>query len=329
MTTNRRMSLRAVMIGAGALPALGAWAVQAEAQTDYPTRNIEVIVPAPAGGGTDVAARQLTRHLEAELGVSLAILNVAGGGGSVGVTQFTQASGDGYTLLATWNSPITTVPQVQPVNYSVDDFTPIASTSETAYTLCVQPDFPAETGEEFLAELEANPGAYTYGNDGIGGTMQLAAERIFQARGIDAIPIPFGGAGETLQNFLGGHVDIYGGSIAPALGYVEQGDAKCLLVTSAQPVEALPDAAGLEEVGLAEHETLLWRAVLGPQGMDAEAAERIADALDVAVHQPEYVEFLASVGEQPNVLRGAELEERLRREYDALAEVAASLGLGN
>ncbi len=301
----------------------------APALADYPTRTIEMIVPAPAGGGTDVSVRQITRLLEAELGVSVAILNVAGGGGSVGVTQFSQVRPDGYTLLATWNSPITTVPQVQPVNYGVDDFTPIISTSETAYVLCVAPDFPAGSGAELLDELAGNPGRYTYGNDGIGGTMQLAAERIFQARGIEAVPIPFGGAGETLQNFLGGHIDIYGGSIAPVLGYVQEGTAKCLIVTTADPIEALPNAAGLGELGMAGLATPLWRMILGPAGMSEEDATTIADAVERAVMNPEYVEFLAGVGERPSIVKGDQLQARLQAEYDGLAAVAESLGLGN
>ena len=306
-----------------------ATALVTPALADYPTRTIEMIVPAPAGGGTDTAARQMTQLLEAELGVSVAILNVAGGGGSVGVTQFSQARPDGYTLLATWNSPITTVPQVQPVNYKVDDFTPIVSTSETAYTLCVAPDFPATTGAELLDALAAEPGAYTYGNDGIGGTMQLAAERIFQARGIEAVPIPFGGAGETLQNFLGGHVDIYGGSIAPILGYVQEGEAKCLIVTTADAIDALPDAAGLEELGMAELETPLWRMILGPAGMSEDDAATVADAVERAVMHPDYVAFLGGIGERPNIVKGEALQARLEAEYDGLAAVAAALGLGN
>jgi tripartite-type tricarboxylate transporter receptor subunit TctC len=296
---------------------------------DYPERAIEVTIPAPAGGGTDTSARKLATLLEEDLGVSIAILNVAGGGGSVGVTQFMQEESNGYSLLATWNSPITTVPQVQNVAYQVDGFTPIASTSETAYTMCVSPDFPAETGAEFLTELKVNPGKYTYGNDGIGGTMQLAAERIFQARGIEAVAIPFGGAGETLQNFLGGHVDIYGGSISPVLPYTETGEAKCLLVTSAKPVDALPQAAGLGELGLEAEETLLWRMVLAPAGLDQAIADRLAAALEKTVNDPAYVEFLASKGEIPNVVTGDALSDRLRGEYDALAKVAKNLGLGN
>ncbi len=316
--------MKTLLIGASAL-ALSTVAALAE----YPERAIEVTIPAPAGGGTDTSARKLATLLEEELGTSLAILNVAGGGGSVGVTQFMMDKPNGYSLLATWNSPITTVPQVQNVAYDVDSFTPIASTSETAYTMCVSPDFPAETGEEFLAELAANPGKYTYGNDGIGGTMQMAAERIFQARDIEAVAIPFGGAGETLQNFLGGHVDIYGGSISPVLPYTESDEAKCLIVTSAAPVEALPQAAGLEELGLGSEETLLWRMMLAPAGTDQAIADRLAAALEKTVNDPSYVEFLATKGEIPNVVTGEALAERLRNEYDALAKVAEKLGLGS
>jgi len=213
------------------------------------------------------------------------------------------------------------------VAYSLDSFTPIASTSETAYTLCVKTDFPATTGEEFLAELKANPGKYTYGNDGIGGTMQLAAERIFQAQDIQAVAIPFGGAGETLQNFLGGHVDIYGGSISTVLPYVENGEAKCPLVTSAADVPALSGASGLETLGMADKETLLWRAILGPKDLDPEIVAKLAATIDEAVNDPSYVEFLATKGEVPNVVKGDALGARLQSEYDALAEVSKALGL--
>ena len=316
------MTLKATLLGLTAAAALAAPAL-----AEYPERAIELTIPAGAGGGTDTSARKLAILLEEKLGVSIAILNVGGGGGSVGASQFMQARPDGYALFATWNSPLTTVPQVQSVAYSLDSFTPIAATSETAYTLCVKTDFPATTGAEFLAELEANPGKYTYGNDGIGGTMQLAAERIFQARGIDAIAIPFGGAGETLQNFLGNHVDIYGGSISTVLPYVETGEVKCPLVTSAADVPALPGASGLDALGMADKETLLWRAILGPKGLDPQIVDKLAEVIDEAVNDPSYVEFLATKGEVPNVVKGQALADRLQSEYDALAEVSAQLGL--
>lgn len=316
------MTLKVTLIGLTV-----ATAFAAPAFAEYPEHAIELTIPAGAGGGTDTSARKLAILLEEKLGTSIAILNVGGGGGSVGASQFMQAKPDGYSLFATWNSPLTTVPQVQNVAYSLKSFTPIASTSETAYTLCVKADFPATTGEEFLAELASNPGKYTYGNDGIGGTMQLAAERIFQAKGIEAIAIPFGGAGETLQNFLGNHVDIYGGSISTVLPYVQNGEAKCPLVTSAADVPALPGASGLEALGLGDKETLLWRAILGPKGLDQAIVDKLAGVIEEAVNDPSYVEFLATKGEVPNVVKGEDLGNRLQSEYDALAEVSKALGL--
>jgi len=314
--------IKQTLVGLTALAAL-ATPVLAE----YPERSIELTIPAGAGGGTDTSARKLAILLEEALGQSIAVLNVSGSGGSVGATQFMQAKPDGYSLFATWNSPLTTVPQVQDVAYSLDSFTPIASTSETAYTLCVMADFPGTTGEAFLAELAANPGKYTYANDGIGGTMQLAAERIFQEKGIDAIAIPFGGAKESLQNFLGGHVDIYGGSISTVLPHVEAGTAVCPIVTSAADVAALPGASGLEALGMGDKETLLWRAILGPKDLDPAIVRKLADIIETAVNDPGYVEFLATKGETPNVVKGDDLGARLQAEFDGLAAVSKALGL--
>lgn len=295
--------------------------------SDYPSRPIEVIVPAPAGGGTDNVARMLNQHLQRELGQPIAVLNVAGGGGAIGVNQLARARPDGYSLLSTWNSPITTVPHMQRVQYSHETLTPIISTSQTAYTMCVSPDFPADSAEEFIAELQENPGRYAYGNDGVSGTMRLAAERIFEAFDITARPIPFGGAGETLQNFLGGHIDIYGGSIPPVLPYAEDGRAKCLLVTSADDNEALPQASGLAALGHPELETVLWRMMLAPSGMEEVRVETVADAVARAVEHPEFQEFLAGQGETLNLMRGDALRERLRLETDAIGDTLEHLGL--
>jgi tripartite-type tricarboxylate transporter receptor subunit TctC len=316
------MKIKAILTTCAAVAALATPAL-----AEYPERALELTIPAGAGGGTDTSARKLAILLEEALGQSIAILNVSGSGGAVGATQFMQSDPDGYSLFATWNSPLTTVPQVQNVAYSLDSFTPIASTSETAYTLCVMADFPGTTGEAFLEELAANPGKYTYANDGIGGTMQLAAERIFQAKGIDAVAIPFGGAKESLQNFLGGHVDIYGGSISTVLPHVEAGTAVCPIVTSAADVAALPDASGLASLGLGDKETLLWRAILGPKDLDPAIVNKLADIIEIAVNDPSYVEFLATKGEVPNVVKGEDLGQRLQDEFDGLAEVSKALGL--
>ncbi|WP_142846250.1 tripartite tricarboxylate transporter substrate binding protein [Telmatospirillum sp. J64-1] len=294
---------------------------------DFPTRPIEMIVPAPAGGGTDTAARMLATQVSQVIDKPVAVINVAGSGGGVGVTQFLRSKPDGYTLLATWNGAITSVPHVQPVQYDMDSFTPIISTSQTPYTLCVKPDFPADDGQGFIEEVLKRPGHYSYGNDGVGGVMQLAVERLAGPTGIDLHPIPFRGAGETLQNFLGGHVDIYGGTISPIVPYVESGEAKCLIVTSAEPNDVLPNASSFGQLGYPELETVLWRFIMAPKDLPEERRAFLADAIEQAALAPEHQEFLAKIGESPRILKGDELDQRIRAEFDAFGEVLRSLGL--
>jgi tripartite-type tricarboxylate transporter receptor subunit TctC len=122
-------------------------------------------------------------------------------------------------------------------------------------------------------------------------------------------------------------VDIYGGSITPALPYVEDGKAKCLLVTSADDNEALPQASGLAALGHPELETVLWRMMLAPEGMDEQRVNVIADAVASAVEHPEFQAFLTSQGETLNLVRGEELRERLHQETVAIGETLEKLGL--
>jgi len=213
--------------------------------SDFPQKPIEIIVPSPPGGGTDIAIRLLAELTEPFLKQKLVVVNKPGGGGTVGVSLLTQAKPDGYTLGGVWNSPLTASPHTLQVSYTPEDYLPILQVSSAPYILCAAPDFPANNALELIAELKKNPGKYTYGNDGVGGTMQLAGERIFKALGVKVRPVPFGGAGETAKNFLGGHVTFYGGSIPPIMPHIKAGKAKALLLTSAADNPAVPTASGL------------------------------------------------------------------------------------
>jgi tripartite-type tricarboxylate transporter receptor subunit TctC len=157
---------------------MAAAAPVAQAQT-YPTRPITLIVPAPPGGGTDVFARSLAEIVEATLKQKVVIENRGGGGGTLGVTQLVSARPDGYTLGFIWNSPLTTSPHSLQVAYTPQNYRTVMSIGYSSYVLCAQPNFPASNAKELIAKLKEPGARFTYGNDGVGGTMQLAAERIF------------------------------------------------------------------------------------------------------------------------------------------------------
>jgi tripartite-type tricarboxylate transporter receptor subunit TctC len=293
----------------------------------YPEKPIEIIVPSPPGGGTDIAVRLLAELTEPFLKQKLVVINKPGGGGTVGVSLLTQAKPDGYTLAGVWNSPLTASPHTLQVAYTPDDYQPILQISSAAYVLCAAPDFPADSGPELIAELKKNPGKYTYGNDGVGGTMQLAGERIFKALGVKVRPVPFGGAGETAKNFLGGHVTFYGGSVPPIMPHIKAGKAKALLLTSAAGNQALPTASGLKALGIPQEETVLWRAIIAPKGLPADVLKTLEAAFRQGASEPRFKEFLFAQGEDLVIAGPAEVGNLIREEYKALGEVATELGL--
>jgi tripartite-type tricarboxylate transporter receptor subunit TctC len=316
--------LRTGLLGAVAIVA---GALGAAAQDKYPTRPIQVFVPTPPGGGTDIIARQLAEIVEPALGQKLVIENKPGGGGSVGTTLITQARPDGYTLLMNFNGPLTTLPHSLQVPYTPDSYTPIIQVGFSSYVLCTAPDFPAANARELIAHLKQNPGKYTYGNDGVGNTMQLAAERIFRHFDVKVRPVPFGGAGETARNFLGGHVDFYGGSLPPILPHVAAGKAKCLMLTSAADNPAMPGASGLAALGAGELETVLWWGLIGPKGLPANVVEKLEQSFRDAVASPRFKETMQKQGATPVARGSQEMAELIRKEYAALGEVAKAVGL--
>lgn len=316
--------LRTTTLGAAAVLAA---ALAAHAQDRYPSRPIQVIVPTPPGGGTDIIARQLAEIVEPILGQKLVIENKPGGGGTVGTTLVTQAKPDGYTLLMNFNGPLTTVPHTLQVPYTPDSYTPIIQVGFGSYVLCTAPDFPASNAKELIAHLKQNPGKYTYGNDGVGNTMQLAAERIFRHFDVKARPVPFGGAGETARNFLGGHVDFYGGSLPPILPHVAAGKAKCLMLTSASDNPALPGAAGLAALGVPELETVLWWGLMGPKNLPANVVEKLETSFREAVASQRFKETMEKQGATPIARGPKEMDALIRKEYAALGEVAKAVGL--
>lgn len=302
------------------------FALPAQAQS-WPSRPVSLMVPAPPGGGTDIFARLIAEMVEPVLKQKIVVENKAGAGGSLGVTQITQAQPDGYNLAFVWNSPLTANPQSLQVAYTPDSYRPIISIGYSSYVLCAQPDFPASDARSLIENLKANSGKYTYGNDGVGGTMQLAAERVFKKIGVRVRAVPFAGAGETARNFLGGHVTFYGGSLPPILPHVQANKAKCLLLTSAGGNPSLPNTQGLDAVGLGPEETVLWWGLIAPSKLPDDIARKLEDVFADAVNSDRFRDALEKQGAIRRVLRGKETDRLIRDELAALEDVARAAGI--
>ena len=293
------------------------------ATAQYPTRPIEIIVPIAPGGGMDVQARMLAEMAAAEMaeaqpGARMVVVNRAGAGGTLGMTQLTRAAPDGYTIAAVWNGPLTASPHSQPVAYTPDDYIPVVQISKAAFVLCAAPDFPAANARELITHLKQNPDKYTYGHEGVGGMLHLGAERIFAALGLTVRAVPFAGANDTARNFIGGHITFYAGGIASILPQAKAGRAKCLLLTSAANNPLFPQASGLDALGIGAIETVFWRAIVAPKGTPPEIIAKLEAAFIAAAQKQKFLDYLAGLGEAPASLRGAAFARELRAEYNAL-----------
>jgi tripartite-type tricarboxylate transporter receptor subunit TctC len=293
----------------------------------YAQTVTKLIVPTAPGGGTDALFRVVSKDAQRFLGGPISIQNIPGAGGTIGLAQVVNATPDGYTLAGVWPAPVTVVPQISKVPYTPNDYIPVIQLSTAPYIFCVHPDFPANDGKSFIEEVRKNPKKYTYGTDGLGGPAQLATERIFRAQNVQAVDVPYKGAGETIIGFLSNQIDIYVGSIPPVLQHANIGKAKCLLVSSVNRNAQFPNASSLKDIGLAKEETLLWRIILAPKGTKPERLGQIVSAYSQAMKEPDTLRYLDEVGESSAVLTGKELQDKLNQEYAAFSLIAKSLNM--
>ena len=302
------------------------FAAPAAAQT-FPDRPIRIIVPINPGGGTDIYARALAEGAAPLLGQPIIVENRPGGSGTIGMQQIVDARPDGLTLGFVWNTPLTAAPHTLGARYTPASYTSVFSVGYSAYTLCARPDFPATSLQEMIAQVRANPGQFTWGNEGLGGTMHLGVERILSRLGLQMTTVPFQGAGQTLPAFLGGHITFYGGSVVGVINAARAGQARCLLLTTATNHPELPNASGLDAIGLGDQAISIWWGLIAPNGIPADRMARLRDAFLEAARAPRFRQAVEGTGATYAIVEGAQMAAATQREYDALGEVARTLGL--
>ncbi|MBX9750723.1 MAG: tripartite tricarboxylate transporter substrate binding protein [Roseococcus sp.] len=309
--------------------ALVASPVLASAQTPQPgfERPIRIIVPIAPGGGTDVFARLLAEIVGSSLGQPIVVENRPGASSTIGTQFVAEQRADGTTLLFTANAPITAAPHVMNVRYTLDQLDPMFIVGHTGFTLCVRQDSPIQTAQQLIAAMRAAPGRFTYGTDGVGGNMHLAAERVFKALGIEATMVPFQGAAQTLTAFSGGHIDLYGGSIAVAMPAIRDGRARCLILTQRAQHPEVPTGSGLDALGIPNEETLIWWGMLAPKGLPADRRAALMTAFEAAWRTERFQTQLARSGVTPVFRDSAGSAALISSESEALGRVARQVGI--
>src|SRR5574343_487517 len=276
-----RRPVVAALLGAGA--ALAA-PMTAQAQA-WPTKPVTIVVPFPAGGGTDAFARPLTAQLTKQLGMQVIIDNKGGAGGNVGATVAARAQPDGYTFfMGAVHHAI--APAMYPkLDYNlVNDFVPVSMIANVPQVIVVNPQkVPAKDLKEFVAYVKANPGKLNYGSAGNGTSHHLAGELFKLQTKTFITHIPYRGAGPALQDLIAGQVDMMFDGLGSSANHIKAGRIKALAVAGTQRAPGFPDIPTSAEGGVPTYQVATWYGLWAPKGTPREVVEQMQAELKKAL----------------------------------------------
>jgi len=261
-----------------AAPTLAAW----------PERPITMIVPFAAGGPTDVVARIVADNMSRTLGQQVIIENVAGAGGTTGITRAAQAAPDGYTICMGHMGTHGAAPAVYPeLKYDpVKDFAPIGLAAGTPILIVAKKDFPAKDLKEFVAAIKAGGDKLNEAHAGVGSVSFTTCSLFNALAGAKPTRVVYRGTGPALNDLVGGQVDYMCDQIVNLVPQIQAGTIKAYAVALPERSPALPDVPTTKEGGLPEFQVSAWNAVFAPKGTPPEVVKKLADALTKALADP-------------------------------------------
>ena len=292
MTSKRRDVLRAGAAGIAML-SLGS-----QAQSTWPNKPVTVIVPFPAGGGTDAFARPLSAQFAKLAGRPFIIDNRGGAGGTLGASIAAKAAPDGYTLFM-GAVHHTIAPSMYPkLDYDIEkDFVPLVLMANVPQVVVVNPKrVDAPDIKAFIEYARKNPGKLNYGSAGAGTSHHLAGELFKQQTRTFITHIPYRGAGPALQDLISGNVDMMFDGLGSSANHIKGGRIKALMVSGSKRNPAFPDVPCAAEVGLPDYTVTTWYGMWAPKGTPADVQARIVEELRKAAATDELKAIWASNG---------------------------------
>jgi tripartite-type tricarboxylate transporter receptor subunit TctC len=290
-----KLSLKAAVLGAAAVIA-SAGAAFAQA---FPSKPITMIVPFAAGGPTDIIARIVAEPMGRVLGQQIIIENVAGAGGTTGITRAVTAAPDGYTIAMGHLGTLSAAPALFPdLRYKpLDGIQHIGLAGGTPILIVAKKDFPPANLQEFVAYLRTNASKVNQAHAGVGSVSWTTCTLLMAQLGIgDINSVPYRGTGPALNDLVGGQVDFMCDQIPSVIGQVSANTIKAYGIASAKRSPALPNIATTTEAGLPNFQIEAWNGLVGPLGIPAANVARLVDALDKALDDPAVSKRLEELG---------------------------------
>ena len=321
LNASRRDVLRAAVASAAAL-SLGV-----QAQSGWPSKPVNLVVPFPAGGGTDAFARPLSAQFAKLTGKQLIIDNRGGAGGTLGAGIAAKAAPDGYTLFmgAVHHS---IAPSMYPkLDYDLQkDFLPLALVANVPQVLVVNPKNMPSDYKGFMEAVRKAPGKFNYGSAGAGTSHHLAGELFKQQTKTFITHIPYTGAGPALRDLVAGQVDMMFDGLGSSAAHIKGGRIKAVMVAGAKRNAAFPDVPCAAELGMPDYTVTTWYGLWTPKGTPADVQARIVEEVRKAAASDEIKAIWASNGAEFGTLTPAQFGDFVGAEIKRWAGVVKASG---
>ena len=293
----------------------------------YPNRTIKLVVPFPAGGATDNAARLVAQRLQGSLGQSVIIENQGGAGGTIGTRQAAGAAPDGYTLLMASIGTFGSMPLLYKLDFDPKRaFAPVATAVIDKSALVVRPSLPVKTIGELVAYAKAHPGQLTYGS-AIGIGPHFIVELFKIRSGTDIVHIPYRGGAPMVADLVAGQIDMTVNGKSVLLPQIQAGKLRALAVAAGERWSELPDVPTLVETGYMDTPYDTVFGVVAPAGTPAAVIAKLNATINDGLRMPQVRELLAKIGIEPLITTPQEFADIIAREVPKWAAIVKATGV--
>ncbi|WP_434309531.1 tripartite tricarboxylate transporter substrate binding protein [Hominifimenecus sp. rT4P-3] len=317
------MKMKRKVLAAAAVAVMALGLMGCSSKGEFPSENINMIVPFGSGGGTDLLARVLGDAAKEELGQSVVVTNVTGASGTVGTAQAAEAEADGYNLIFNASGPMVLQPHMMDdLRYSLASFRAVAGIASEPTCLAVKADSPYQT----IEDLAAASGTVTAGHTGVGTLHHLFQVQFFEKAGLDYKLVGFEGGAKLVTGLLGGNVDVISTVVSEMYSYVDSGEIRILAVSSPERSPLYPDIPTLKEKGF-DIEMSLDFFLMAPKDTPDDVMKVLEEKFGKAAQSDAVKKFLETGHIGADYRTGSEMTEKLKQDSEMFAKIIAEAGL--
>lgn len=294
----------------------------ANAQDQYPSNPVTIIVPFGPGGTSDIMARILAKHLREQLNGNLIIDNKGGAGGAIGMSQLKRAKPDGYTLGLSVIGPEVLQPGMRNTGYTYKDYDHICGTYSVPLMMMVTQDSEFKSMQDVVAYAKKNPRQLTYGTSGTGTLLHIAMETLMKEAGGTALHVPYKSSSEMVTGLMGKQVMVMSDTTTVAKQY----KLRPIGIFSDERLKTNPDVPTTKEAGWPLNATI-WGGLIAPKGLPENVVQKLQTACEKAVNSEGYKADVEPLDTPPHFMNAKDFAEFARSESEKYTKVISEMGI--